>query len=111
VEESVLNSLYERASIFAFPSLDEGFGMPALEAMARGIPVLSSNRGAMKEVCGDAALLVDPTQTEAMAHGLRRLIDEEVMRKDLSQRGIARAAQFTWERAARETWNVYREMM
>lgn len=111
VDESVLNSLYERASIFAFPSLDEGFGMPALEAMARGIPVLSSNRGAMKEVCGDAALLVDPTQTEAMAHGLRRLIDEEVMRKDLSQRGIARAAQFTWERAARETWNVYREMM
>ncbi len=68
-----LEDLYQRASILAFPSLDEGFGMPVLDAMARGVPVLTSNVSAMPEVAGDAALLVDPTDVHSIADGLRRL--------------------------------------
>lgn len=98
---------YGRASIFAFPSLDEGFGMPLLEAMAAGVPVLTSNRSALPEVAGDAALLVDPYDAGAIASGLRELAGNEDLRADLIRRGRARAALFTWEKAVRETWDVY----
>ncbi len=70
VTDAELEKLYQRASIFAFPSLDEGFGMPVLDAMARGVPVLTSNVSAMPEVAGDAALLVDPTDVHSIADGL-----------------------------------------
>lgn len=106
VEE--LGSLYRRASIFAFPSLDEGFGMPVLEAMAAGTPVLTSNRSALPEVAGDAAVLVDPENVESLAGALRDLTESEEARADLSRRGAERAALFTWEKAVRETWDVYR---
>ena len=68
-----LAAWYARAAIFAFPSLDEGFGMPVLEAMAAGVPVVTSNRSALPEVAGDAALLVDPEDTEALGEALRRI--------------------------------------
>ncbi len=106
-----LGALYRRASIFAFPSLDEGFGMPVLEAMAAGTPVLTSNRSALPEVAGDAALLVDPLDSESLGTTLRELTSKEDLRKDLTQRGLKRAGLFTWERAVRETWNVYREIL
>lgn len=80
VSDSALARLYQRASLFAFPSLDEGFGIPVLEAMAQGIAVLSSNRWALPEACGEAALLVDPLDGEALAHGLRRLIESSELR-------------------------------
>lgn len=105
-----LAELYGRASVFAFPSLDEGFGMPVLEAMAAGVPVLASNRSAVPEVCGDAALLVDPLRTDEIASGLRRLCGDESFREELRARGRQRAAQFTWEKGARETWSVYEEL-
>ena len=90
----------------AFPSLYEGFGLPALEAMACGTPVLTSATSSMPEVVGEAGLLVDPLDVDAIAAGLARLADAVELRRDLGRRGEARAAGFTWERAARETLAV-----
>jgi glycosyltransferase involved in cell wall biosynthesis len=101
---------YSRASIFAFPSLDEGFGMPVLEAMASGVPVITSNRSALPEVAGDAAVLVDPENTEEFAHALVRLANDESERNRLCDAGRKRASLFTWNRAARQTWEVWREL-
>ena len=110
VSDDELARLYARASIFAFPSLDEGFGIPVLEAMASGVAVLASNTSALPEVCGDAALLVDPRDQDALSHALSRLMEEESLRQDLVSRGRKRASGFTWERCARETWAVYRKL-
>jgi glycosyltransferase involved in cell wall biosynthesis len=106
-----LASLYRRAAVFAFPSLDEGFGIPILEAMAFGVPVLTSNRSALPEVAGDAALLVDPLCTDEIADGLRRLVQEEDLRGDLAKRGRLRAAEFPWSRTIQQTYQVYREVL
>ncbi len=111
VTDSQLEQLYQRASIFAFPSLDEGFGMPVLDAMARGVPVLTSNVSAMTEVAGDAALLVDPTDVASIADGLRRLATNPDLRDTLIRAGIARAREFTWEKAVEGTWRVYQELL
>jgi glycosyltransferase involved in cell wall biosynthesis len=106
-----LAAWYARASIFAFPSLDEGFGMPVLEAMAAGTPVITSNRSSLPEVAGGAALLVDPMRTGSIVEGLRELAQNEDLREDLARRGRARAALFTWDKAVRETWEVYRSLL
>jgi glycosyltransferase involved in cell wall biosynthesis len=111
VSKSELHDLYRRAAIFAFPSLDEGFGIPALEAMAYGIPVVASNTSALPEVCGQAALLVDPTQVDEIAAALTRLAGEETLRNELKRRGIARALQYPWSSAVDKTWDVYRELL
>ncbi len=105
-----LAAWYSRASVFAFPSLDEGFGMPVLEAMAAGIPVITSSRSALPEVAGDAAILVDPEETPGLANALGKLTRDEDLRTELVTRGLARAKQFTWERAVLETWEVYRNL-
>jgi glycosyltransferase involved in cell wall biosynthesis len=107
VSSEQLESLYSRAGIFAFPSLDEGFGMPILDAMAHGVPVLTSNCSAMPEVAGDAALLVDPLD---MRDGLLRLATDESLRDDLKRRGLERVKQFSWESAVQKTWAVYDEI-
>jgi glycosyltransferase involved in cell wall biosynthesis len=107
VSREQLESLYSRAGIFAFPSLDEGFGMPILEAMAHGVPVLTSNCSAMPEVAGDAALLVDPLN---MRDGLLRLATDEPLRDDLKRRGLERIKQFSWDAAVQKTWAVYDEL-
>jgi len=111
VSDAQLLDLYRRAAIFAFPSLDEGFGMPVLEAMACGAPVLASNVSALPEVCGDAALLVDPRSADEIAGGLTRLMESESLRADLCVRGLVRASQFTWEASVRKTWEVYQELL
>jgi glycosyltransferase involved in cell wall biosynthesis len=110
VTDRQLAELYQRASVFAFPSLDEGFGMPVLEAMAHGVPVLASNTSALPEVCGNAAILVDPLNVEEIATGLLRLALEPGDREDFIARGLARASQFTWDAAVAKTWQVYREL-
>jgi len=107
VEDAALDYLYQRAALFAYPSIHEGFGFPPLEAMARGVPVLSSNLSAMAEVLGDAALLVDPFDTESIAHGLEQILDDSALRTRLIAKGRERVRQFTWERAARATLEVY----
>ena len=108
VSPSELSSWYARAAVFAFPSLDEGFGMPVLEAMAAGVPVITSNRSALPEVAGDAAVLVDPIDTEALGQALRELTLNVDLCRDLTRRGTARVRMFTWEKAISDTWNVYR---
>jgi glycosyltransferase involved in cell wall biosynthesis len=110
VSDSELPGLYAEATAFAFPSLEEGFGLPVLEAMAAGTAVLSSDRSSLPEVAGDAALLVDPTNTSAIAAGLERLLGEPALREDLARRGRERAAAFTWERTARATLDYLRSV-
>ncbi len=111
ISPAELAGWYARCSVFAFPSLDEGFGMPVLEAMAAGVPVLTSNRSALPEVAGDAALLVDPENPETLGKALRDLTQSEDLRRDLARRGSSRAQLFTWEKAVRETWDVYRQVL
>ena len=111
ITTEVLGRWYGRARVFAFPSLDEGFGMPVLEAMSAGVPVLAANRAALPEVCGDAALLVDPEDVEAIAVGLERLMGDEWLREQLIARGLDRVAGFSWQKAAEQTWNVYQGLL
>jgi glycosyltransferase involved in cell wall biosynthesis len=111
VSAAALEDLYRRARIFAFPSLDEGFGIPVIEAMARGVPVLTSDRSALPEAAGGAALLVDPTDTASIVDGLSRLTADSDLRASLCAKGLARAASATWERAVEQTWNVYQELL
>ena len=106
-----LGTWYARARIFAFPSLDEGFGMPVLEAMAAGVPVVASNRSALPEVCGDAALLVDPEDSDALYAALARLCSDDQLTQSLIESGRRRAAEFSWKKAVEKTWNVYRELL
>ena len=107
VPEEELPVLYNAAAAFVYPSLYEGFGMPLLEGMACGTPTLTSNCSALPEVCGDAALVVDPYSVDSIAAGLQQLLDDDGLRHDLRQRGLAHAAGFTWGRMARETAAVY----
>jgi glycosyltransferase involved in cell wall biosynthesis len=95
------------ASVLAYPSLSEGFGLPVLEAMACGTPVVASQIAPIAEAAGDAALLVDPTDAEAIAEGLRRVLEDTHLRAGLAGRGLARAAQFSWERTAAGTLVAY----
>lgn len=106
-----LETLYSRASIFAFPSLDEGFGIPVLEAMAAGVPVIASHRPSLVEIAGDAALLVDPQRTDELESALELLMRDPDLRQEYAERGRRRAQLYPWERAVRETYAVYRELL
>ncbi|MGH2544164.1 MAG: glycosyltransferase family 4 protein, partial [Ardenticatenaceae bacterium] len=107
VAEDDLPALYQLATVFAFPSLYEGFGLPPLEAMSCGVPVVANNASSLPEILGDAALLVPPTDTTALAAALRRLLHDPELRRDLRQRGLKQATRFSWQKAARETITVY----
>ncbi len=98
---------YARARVFAFLSLDEGFGMPVLEAMAAGVPVIAARRAALPEVCGDAALLVDPEDVAAIAAALELLMRDEEAAQRLVHAGLRREQEFRWAKAATQTWRVY----
>ena len=102
---------YSSAAVFAFPSRYEGFGLPLLEAMACGAPVVSSNASSLPEVVGDAGLMVDPSDVEGLCSALRRLLDDEPLRQAISVAGRARAQIFSWRRTAAETVQVYREVL
>lgn len=110
VSEDDLAVWYGRARIFAFPSLDEGFGMPVLEAMMAGLPVIASNRSAMPEVAGEAAILVDPGREDELATALASLAADEGRQEHLVTAGRKHAAQFTWSRAVYATLGVYGEL-
>jgi glycosyltransferase involved in cell wall biosynthesis len=99
--------LYASAQLFLFPSLYEGFGLPPLEAMACGTPVISSNAASLPEIVGDAALLVEPEAAIGWAETIRVAMKNEGRRAEMRARGLAQAKKFSWERAARETLQVY----
>jgi len=107
VSAQELEGLYAAATAFVFPSLHEGFGLPVLEAMARGVPVATSGRSALAEVAGDAAVLFDPEDVDAIVAALERVLGDSAQRARLREAGLARAAQFTWEQTAVGTVAAY----
>lgn len=110
VPDEELVHLYNGALALVFPSLEEGFGLPALEAMACGIPVVVSNTGALPEVVGDAGVYFDPRNPEALATALVRVLDDAALRRDLSQRSLTRAAEFSWKQTAAKLLEIFREV-
>lgn len=110
VEEEDLPALYRMADLFVFPSLYEGFGLPPLEAMACGTPVVTSNVSSLPEVVGDAGLTVDPRDIPALANAMGRALQDNKLRQQMIEGGLARAAEFTWLRAARQLRDVYRQL-
>jgi glycosyltransferase involved in cell wall biosynthesis len=107
VSEPELEGLWDLARVFVYPSLYEGFGMPVLEAMARGVPVTCSNASSLPEVAGEAALLFDPNDETAIATALRRLLDDGALAADMRERGLERVKQFSWQRTASLTLDSY----
>src|SRR6185312_5340968 len=111
VPDQTLAALYRLANVFVFPSLYEGFGLPPLEAMASGTPVITSNVSSLPEVVGDAALLIDPYEPRAIADAVRRVLADPELREDLRQRGLRRVKEFSWERSVRRVREIYGEVM
>jgi glycosyltransferase involved in cell wall biosynthesis len=110
VPDATLAVLYRLASAFVFPSLYEGFGLPPLEAMASGTPVVTSNVSSLPEVVGDAAVLIDPYDADAIADGIHRVLTEPALREGLRARGLARAREYSWERSVRQIRDIYSEV-
>jgi glycosyltransferase involved in cell wall biosynthesis len=111
VSNQTLAVLYRLAAVFVFPSLYEGFGLPPLEAMASGTPVITSNVSSLPEVVGDAAFLIDPYQAEAIASAMERVLNDAGLRDDLRARGLRRAREFSWDTTARRVRAIYDEVL
>ncbi|MCB1771577.1 MAG: glycosyltransferase family 4 protein, partial [Candidatus Competibacteraceae bacterium] len=111
VPQDDLPALYAGAHAFAYPSLYEGFGLPLLEAMASGIPALSSHRSSLPQVAGDAALLINPEDIDDLTAGLEHLLSDELWRAAARPRGLEQARRFSWERCVEETIAVYRRLL
>jgi glycosyltransferase involved in cell wall biosynthesis len=111
VKDADLPALYGGAELFVFPSEYEGFGLPVLEAMACSAPVVCGNRSSLPEVAGDAALLCDPQDVVALARTIEQALTDRDLRATLQQRGLARAAQFSWEQTAQQTRQIYQSTM
>lgn len=111
IPDTDLPGIYNGADLFVFPSLYEGFGLPVLEAMACGTPVITSNTSSLPEVAGDAALLVDPYNVEEIAAVMRMVLEDPDLARDLGNRGLERAREFTWEKTAQRTISVYEKVL
>jgi glycosyltransferase involved in cell wall biosynthesis len=111
VSHSDLPAMVSAAQVFAFPSLYEGFGLPPLEAMASGTPVVCSSSSSLPEVVGDSALLFDPLDVDALASALTRVLDNPAVHDSLRAKGLAQAGRFSWERTGRETLEVYKRVL
>jgi len=109
VDDADLPAVYCGASVFLLASVYEGFGLPVLEAMACGVPIVASRRAAIPEVVGDAGLLVDPSEPESIAARVVEVLEDDRLAADLSRRGAERARSFSWERTAEQTWRVLGE--
>ncbi len=111
VPDEDLSAIYSGATVFVYPSLYEGFGLPPLEAMQCGTPVITSNISSLPEVVGNAGIIIDPTQEDDLCDALLKVINDSTLRESLSQKGIQRASQFSWEKCAEETVTVYRTVV
>jgi len=111
VPDKELPVFYKNAKLLALVSLYEGFGLPVLEAMACGTPVVSSNGGSLPEVAGEAAVMIDPYDINNIVRGLRMVLEDRSLRKDLTRKGLKQAEKFSWEKTAKETYEVYRKVM
>jgi len=111
VPEDDLPALYSGAALFVFPSLYEGFGLPLLEAMACGVPVVCSSTSSLPEIAGRAAVMVDPLDVSQLARALERVLGDSDLRASMRQEGLKQAAHFSWERTAKETLGVYRQVL
>jgi glycosyltransferase involved in cell wall biosynthesis len=103
-------AIYNLATVYCQPSFDEGFGLPVLEAMACGCPVVASNKGSLPEVVGDAGLLVSPS-VKGLVSGLKKVLGSVALRKELSSLGVKRAREFSWKKTATETWRIYKALL
>lgn len=110
VPDQTLAALYRLANVFVFPSLYEGFGLPPLEAVASGTPVITSNVSSLPEVVGDAAIMIDPYESEAIAGAMHRVLTDEGLRAELRRKGLARAREFSWERSIARVREIYGEV-
>ncbi len=110
-EREFLIRLFQAATVFVYPSLYEGFGLPPLEAMACGIPTITSDRSSLREVAGEAALKIDPDDPDELARALRQILSEPRLASELGERGVERAAGFTWARAAGEMEAIFLETL
>jgi len=110
VPEEDKPALYSGARALVFPSLYEGFGLPPLEALACGTPVITSNRGSLPEIVGDGSLLLEPDDVEGLVGAMEKLLNDDTLWADLREKGLAHAARFSWKKTARETLAVYREL-
>ena len=110
LEDDNLRQVYAAAELFIYPSLYEGFGLPVLEAMASGVPVIASNTSSIKEVAGEAGYLINPYNTKDITDSLRVLIENDRLRQELIRKGLTRAKQFSWEKMAKETYKIYQEL-
>jgi glycosyltransferase involved in cell wall biosynthesis len=110
VSESDRNALLRGATVFAYPSLYEGFGLPPLEAMSAGVPVVTTRTGGIPEVVGDAALVVPPADTDALAEALGKVLSDPSLATDLSARGLVNVSRFSWDRTADELAALYRRL-
>ena len=106
-----LVGIYNLATVFVMPSLYEGFGLPILEAMSCGCPVITTKEGSLEEVAGDAAYFVDAKSTESIANGIKKVFNDGKLQKELSEKGLKRANEFSWKKTASDTLSVYRQVL
>ena len=111
IDRADIAAVYSQAAVFVFPSLYEGFGLPILEAMGCGTPVITSNVSSMPEVAGNAAVLVSPTDAAELSAALESVLGDEGKRGEMRKKGFARVSSFSWERCAKETLEVYRKVV
>ena len=111
IPDGDLPSLYNAADLFVFPSIYEAFGLPPLEAMGCGVPVITSDRGAFPEVVGDAGIMVDPYDIDGLAKAMHEILNNDGLREDMIKKGLERAKLFSWEKCAKEVLEVYEEVL
>ncbi len=110
IDKDELPALHNGASVFVFPSFYEGFGIPVIEAMASGTPVVASSAASLPEVVGDAGVIIDPEKPEQIAEAVEKILDNEDFRKDLIEKGFVRAKEFSWEKCAKETFDIIKNI-
>ncbi|MCD6528591.1 glycosyltransferase family 4 protein [bacterium] len=110
IDSDDINALYQGATIFLFPSLYEGFGLPIIEAMSKGVPVITSNNSSMSEIAKESALLVNPYKTDSIVEGLEKILGDKNLFEELKKKGIKKAKEFSWDKCAKETLKLYKKV-